>query len=258
MRKVSWNLFVKSLLSIGFLFLFTQCENGMANTTGDSTQDDLVLLRDGGEDENEDNPICKCIEEKYPSQELSQEEIQALNLMREEEKLARDVYKALSEKWTLPIFRNISKSEQWHMDMLLCLVNKYDELSDPVGDNPEGEFADEHLQELYNTLVESGLQSLNNALLVGAKIEDLDIADLMELSGNIDNEDILAVFKELTKGSRNHMRAFTRILSRREVTYQPEFISQELFNSILEAEHERGGDLCGGCIFDNQDDDDDD
>ncbi len=39
--------------------------------------------------------------------------------MREEEKLARDVYDYLYEKWNAIIFDNISNSEQIHMDRVL-------------------------------------------------------------------------------------------------------------------------------------------
>ena len=45
---------------------------------------------------------------------LTDEEIAGLKLMREEEKLARDVYMVLYEQWNLPIFSNIANSEQAH------------------------------------------------------------------------------------------------------------------------------------------------
>ena len=66
------------------------------------------------------------------------------------------------------------------------------------------------MQTLYDTLVEQGKYSLLDALMVGATIEDLDIKDLQEFSSQIDNEDILLVYSNLERGSRNHMRSFIK------------------------------------------------
>jgi hypothetical protein len=58
---------------------------------------------------------------QYPIASLSAEEINSLNFMREEEKLARDVYNGLARKWEVNIFTNIATSEQTHMDAVLQL-----------------------------------------------------------------------------------------------------------------------------------------
>ena len=60
-----------------------------------------------------------------PVQELSADEKKGLLLMREEEKLARDVYMALYKQWRLPIFSNIAASEQRHMDAIRTLLDRY-------------------------------------------------------------------------------------------------------------------------------------
>jgi len=51
--------------------------------------------------------------------QLSDEETEALLYMREEEKLARDVYLNAYERWKQPIFYNISLAEQNHMDAIV-------------------------------------------------------------------------------------------------------------------------------------------
>lgn len=45
---------------------------------------------------------------------LPEEQATALRHMREEEKLARDVYQQLYEKWQLTVFKNIAASEETH------------------------------------------------------------------------------------------------------------------------------------------------
>jgi hypothetical protein len=161
--------------------------------------------------------------------------------MREEEKLARDVYLTLYNYWRLPIFRNIARSEEWHMHMVGVLLKKYG-IPDPVAEtgNRIGVFKDKHLQELYDKLVSEGKKSLIDALKVGATIEDLDIYDLERAIKDTDNRDIRAVYLNLMKGSRNHMRAFVRTLRRFGADYKPQYISEEEFERIISTPIERG------------------
>ncbi len=63
---------------------------------------------------------------------LSQEEIDDLVYLREEEKLARDVYLHLYNTWGQWIFENIAASEQQHMDAVKTLLDRYG-IHDPVG-----------------------------------------------------------------------------------------------------------------------------
>ncbi len=81
------------------------------------------------------------------------------------------------------------------------------------------------------------------ALKVGLTIEDLDIRDLMEFTKEIGSEDIILVYNNLTKGSRNHLRAYYRQTTRNGGRYEAQFISQELFNSIIDSPQERGRSL---------------
>ncbi|MEO2069575.1 MAG: DUF2202 domain-containing protein, partial [Desulfurobacteriaceae bacterium] len=179
--------------------------------------------------------------ENLPKQSLSEEEIRDLLYMREEEKLARDVYLTLSKIYPIPVFRNIAKSEQQHMNMVGVLIRKYN-LEDPVKEtgNRIGVFKDQKLQKLYNQLVEKGKRSLIDALQVGATIEDVDIKDLEDAIERTDNKDIKVVYQNLMKGSRNHIRAFVRILRRFGGDYKPQFISEKEFKKILSTKHEAG------------------
>jgi len=176
--------------------------------------------------------------ENLPKQRLGEKEKEELLYMREEEKLARDVYSTLYRKWRLPIFRNIARSEQRHMDMVGVLIKKYG-LKDPVIDRV-GVFTNKHIQELYNKLVAEGEKSLIDALKVGALIEELDITDLKKAMANTDNRDIRIVYANLMKGSRNHLRAFVRLLRRFGYDYTPKYLPKEEFEKIVSTPIERG------------------
>jgi len=108
---------------------------------------------------------------------LNSTEAEALLYMIEEEKLARDVYTYLADKYGTSVFVNIAVSEQNHMDAVMQLIEKYG-LNITLGDY--GEFNNEHIQELYNQLIAMGNQSLEGALKVGALIEETDIRDIKE------------------------------------------------------------------------------
>jgi len=56
---------------------------------------------------------------------LTVNETQGLIMMREEEKLARDVYTTLNAKWGENVFANISRAESQHMNAVGNLLTRY-------------------------------------------------------------------------------------------------------------------------------------
>jgi len=174
-----------------------------------------------------------------PSESLSETELSGLQFMREEEKLARDVYSTLYEKWGLPIFSNIAQSEQTHTEAVRDLLEKYNQ-PDPVIDDTVGVFVNTDLQKFYTDLTSRGLTSVAAALQVGAQIEELDIRDLATEIAKTDNQDILFVYENLSRGSRNHLRSFISQLSSRDESYTPQYITQEEFDTIISDTQERG------------------
>ena len=166
------------------------------------------------------------------SGDLSAEEAEALLYMREEEKLAHDVYITLYEQWGLQTFQNIANSEQAHTDSIKVLLDRYG-LDDPAT-GQVGVFTNPDLQALYNELVARGSQSLAEAIKVGGAIEEIDILDLQERLAQTDNADIQQVFNNLLKGSTNHLRAFaSSLLAQTGETYQPQYLSAEAYQTLL-------------------------
>jgi hypothetical protein len=56
----------------------------------------------------------------------------------------------------------------------------------------------------------------------------------------VDNKDILYVYSNLEKGSRNHMRAFNRNIENLGSVYIPQYISQAEFDAIVSGSMETG------------------
>jgi len=175
---------------------------------------------------------------------LSSGEQAGLVYMREEEKLAHDVYLTLGTVWNVPIFSNIANSEQTHTDAIKVLLQQY-AVTDPVTYTTVGVFTNPEIQKLYTDLVATGKKSLLDALIVGTTIEDLDIHDLEANMAQTSNLDIKVVYENLTKGSRNHLRSFYGQLISRGGSYQAQYISATEFTEIITSDKESGNGMMG-------------
>jgi len=100
---------------------------------------------------------------------LKDYEISTLLWMREEEKLARDVYITMNEKWTAKVFARIAAAEQKHFDAIGKKLVLYG-IPDPALVEI-GKFSVPALQTMYDTLVTQGNVSYLEALKVGVTIE---------------------------------------------------------------------------------------
>jgi len=169
------------------------------------------------------------------------EEAEGMLYMREEEKLARDVYLTMYEAWELVPFANVAASEQKHMDAMLKLLRKY-RLTDPAAGNAIGEFTDPDLQKLYDKLVDKGLKGPDDALLVGGLIEEVDMVDIQDAMDRATQADIDAVYANLMCGSRNHLRAFaTAYEALTGNAYRAQLLPQDAVDAILAVPMERCG-----------------
>jgi len=166
---------------------------------------------------------------------LSQTDKDGLLFMLEEEKLARDTYQYLYNKWSTNVFGNIKNSEQSHMNIVASIL---DDANVSYTILPEGEFENQDLQNYYNQFVNDGQISLLNALKIGATIEDLDIVDLEDYMNATTNTAIINAYQKLQCGSRNHLRSYVSQIVTNGDTYTPQFLSLIEFNEIISGSHE--------------------
>ncbi len=168
---------------------------------------------------------------------LSKQEVEDLQFLKEEEKLARDVYLYSYDLYGQNIFKNISNSEQSHMNSVTVILEKYGVEDLSLADR--GNFSNTVLQSLYDDLTNLASESLEGALIAGATIEDLDINDINSFIGNTRFQDIGDMYALLNCGSRNHLRAYTNNLEGLGVYYAPQFLLLEEYNSIINSDNEK-------------------
>ena len=226
----------KAILLAGLWALLGACSG--SGSSSDPFEEQLLLDVSPSGSTSVNHSLWDLID-TLPSENLSDAELAAIIFMREEEKLARDVYLDMYDIWGTQIFTNIADSEQTHTDAVLRLIQKYN-LADPAADTLRGEFINATLLGLYDLLFAQGSASLIDALIVGATIEDLDIYDLQRQLVDVDNQDVTVVFENLLTGSRNHLRAFYARLDAMNITYTPIYISQLEYDEIVNSPMERG------------------
>lgn len=184
------------LTAIGVAILFSSCTKADDEVMNKSAATEESTLQNPDRGDNCDFTAV-----------LTEDEINDLLHMREEEKVARDVYLKFNELYDKPIFANIAQSEDKHMAAVLNLIEGYG-LTDPVADKGVGEFNPD-FQELYDNLVAEGSENIIAAYEVGVKIEELDIADLEECKDATEVTNILKVYNNLQAASENHLNAFS-------------------------------------------------
>ncbi len=150
-----------------------------------------------------DAPVLVCV----ISGTVTESEGAGLLFMREEEKMARDVYAYLYAKYNSFVFGNITKSENAHMLATLRLITAF-KVTDNSNNNP-GEFTNTHIKDLYQQLITMGNISLIDALKVGVLIEQTDISDLDKEILAVQNASIKTVYTNLKAGSNAHLKAFS-------------------------------------------------
>jgi hypothetical protein len=143
---------------------------------------------------------------------LDDAEVATLKWMREEEKLARDMYLTLNLYYPAKIFTNIAASEQKHFDALGKKIELYG-IDDPATDQI-GTFTDPDLQALYDELLAQGMVSYVAALEVGVIIEMADLTDLEVAIEGTDSVPLARTYQHLLTGSEHHLAAFTRLLAK--------------------------------------------
>jgi len=168
----------------------------------------------------------------------------AWNIMwtREQAKVARDLDLNFYQSWDKPIFANMAKSEQRHMDAMVPLLERF-ELTDLVASDEIGAYGDERNTELYSELAGRGGTSFFAALRAVLKMEEINIQELrnhiyslQEYGNDIASPDrqlLTQTYSNLLSGSYNHLRAYVAQVLDLGKHYVAQTLSQEEVDAIL-------------------------
>jgi hypothetical protein len=132
-----------------------------------------------------------------------------LTFIVQEEKLAHDLYVQLASTSGAQQFANIVNSESTHISLVQGLLTTYN-IVDPTVGLAEGEFVNQDLQALYDSLLASGSVDRAGAIAAGIAVEEKDIADIEVMLASELPSDVASVLERLLSGSQNHLAAFQR------------------------------------------------
>jgi hypothetical protein len=132
-----------------------------------------------------------------------------LTFIVQEEKLAHDLYAQLANTSGAQQFANIVNSESTHISLVQGLLVSYN-IVDPTVGLAEGEFVNQDLQALYDSLLASGSVDRAGAIAAGIAVEEKDIADIEVMLASELPSDVASVLERLLSGSQNHLAAFQR------------------------------------------------
>ena len=132
--------------------------------------------------------------------------------MREEEKLAHDVYVALAARTGEQAFLKIAAAEERHGAALERMLTLYG-IADSTDGYAVGKFPTAATQKLYDDLLAQGSASRAAAIQVGVSIEKMDIADLKAAIAQTDEAALDRVYGSLLAGSQRHLLAFEHNLT---------------------------------------------
>ena len=139
MKTIIKSTFIGSLLGISLLTL------GACSKNNSSFEDaGKVSILDVSADGTTTLVVTRLALAASDDFSFSDTELEMLLHMKEEEKLARDVYTALYAKWKIPVFSNISRSETTHMNAVIFLLKNYGE--EYTGIEEAGKFTNPEFQ----------------------------------------------------------------------------------------------------------------
>lgn len=214
---------------ISGLTLFTACnqqEEELSPVADKTTEVSLQI-------ENQDAEDLAMLEKSalLPTDSLTPSEIEGLMYLREEEKMAHDLYRAYFLDNNLHIFKKIALAERKHMKATRRLINFYG-LTDPAI-QAAGQFSDTTIQAMYDALLADGLVSPEDALNSAAYVEESDILDLMNELSATSNTNLIFVYSKLLNGSKRHLKGLVHILDNYGIVYQPQLLDSTLYNDII-------------------------
>jgi len=161
---------------------------------------------------------------------LTEQEIEDLKYLYEEERLANDVYTQLAKKWKSRIFVQIAKSEKRHYTYLLDRLEKH---HIPIPKNEVSFYNSGQLNDRYDEFLHVGMRSYEEALQAAAQFEEYDIVDLQNALALTDKRDLQLVYRYLISGAKIHLAVLYRKIKRKNGSYQPVLLKQSEFDNII-------------------------
>lgn len=170
---------------------------------------------------------------------LSADEIEFQFALREDEKMARDLYTVFAAKYsTAPQIDRIAAAENSHIACVEAVLDYY-EISYPAMTAAAGLFEDAKRQAIYNELADKS-GTLLEVYATMAAVEEESVSAYKSVQSEITNENIALVITNMIKASSNHLKAAVCQIIAGGGTYTPLYLSAEEFGTIVNLPYQNG------------------
>ncbi|MFA5358953.1 MAG: DUF2202 domain-containing protein [Patescibacteria group bacterium] len=231
MKKV----FLSLWLLLAIIFLFAGCAG--RGTDNQQTERERIIVIDDSGASTIDLELFKKIINQNSAEGLGEKEKTGLVYLAGEEKMLRDFFAKMAEKYREKPFGYLATAESGHVAAVKILLEKY-ELADQAGmDLPTGEFADKKIKEFFDKQTVAGEASGEAALVAGLEMIEFNIKDIEQFTFSTARPDLRQSYNLLAQVARNHLRELWKSLPEKEgeLKYKPKYISEEQFKSIVDS-----------------------
>jgi hypothetical protein len=169
----------------------------------------------------------------HPHGMLSVEAMEGLIFLRNGERLARDVARALMDYYGSHPFFGQSEAERSHGEAIGQLMTRY-ALYDSVSTQLPGEFSDPYWQSEYDFYLSQAELGYIDALLVSVEIQEAALVDLRYWNSLSETDYVVVeVIRALLLATRNHLRLLNNELESVGYEYTPMYLSGAAYADIV-------------------------
>jgi hypothetical protein len=152
--------------------------------------------------------------------------------LQEDQKYITDLNTILATQHPeIPVFKNIANASQVYQAADNVILQRYG-IPSPEKD-AAGMFSSKELQLVIDNDVNTGSNSVRDALFVSARAEDMHIADLEAAISRTDNPDILFIDRQELVSSRNNLRTISQWTTAYKGSYYPTFVTVDYYKSLI-------------------------
>lgn len=190
-------------------------------------------LQTGAIDMHALSPDSKINYVLYQEAPLTPADEESLKYLYESILMTGEILRNSYEKWGVPEFNNVSRTEFSRVDTIMTIMDEYN-IKDPAVHHQTGIYFNPEIQQWHNENLGNAVSSYDDALVTAIRIEEKIIYDIQQhTTKGISNNDIRILYTKLNAGAANHLKIFYQLLMNRGKTYSPEYLSQPEFEKLL-------------------------
>lgn len=151
--------------------------------------------------------------------------------LQEDQKYITDMNAVLATQHPeVPVFQNIANASKIFQAADNVILQRY---SIPTPEkNASDVYSSRKLQSTVENDINTGSNSVRDALIVSARAEDLHIADLEAAIGRTDNTDLQFMDRQELVSSRNNLRAISQWMTAYNGVYTPTYITVDYYKNL--------------------------